>query len=312
MGDQDVPIHEIRDSRTRMSELADELARRAEPERLKAYASDKATELKERAKERLSEKKDELKMRARQAVRRRTTDMRERADTSTGWGMLGAIIGAGVGSVLMKKTYEKRHEAKFTPSYEEAPALVPAPEGGLMRPSPEPSITEKMKTRATEKYESVKERVQDKTEELRGKGEELRGKGEELKERAGGMVEQARERISHLGEHGYRESLSARFSRSMQDQPLLLAVGGITLGMIVAGLIPESRKERQLIEPTKRKVKERLKSSVSEVGHRLEEKLTGESEEEEEHRASAAERSEAERGEVPRMPPLSEYEKQIH
>ena len=49
MGEQDVPIREISDARARMSELADELARRMEPEHIKALASEKVTELKEQA-----------------------------------------------------------------------------------------------------------------------------------------------------------------------------------------------------------------------------------------------------------------------
>jgi ElaB/YqjD/DUF883 family membrane-anchored ribosome-binding protein len=306
MGDQDIPIHEIRDARTRMSELADELARRAEPERLKAYASGKAAELKAQARERVTEKKDELKMRATEAVMRRTTDMKERADTPMGWSMLGAIIGAGVGSVLMKKAFNKRMEASYTPTYADSPALVPAPEGGLMRPSPEPSKTEELKSRASETFESVKEKVQEKTDQLRGSSSEMM-------DQARGMAGQVRERISsYRGDSGYhQESIADRFSRTVEDQPLLLAVGGIALGMIVAGLIPETRRERQFISPTKRKMTDKVKSSVSEVGHKLEQKLEDMTEEEEEHRASASESSETERGKVPPLPPLDEY-KQIH
>ena len=125
MGEQDRAVHEISDSRARLSELATELSRRVDKEHVKEFATEKATELKERAREFATEKADELKQHAkdvatekaiemkdnaREAVMTKTTELKERADTPKGWSLLGAIIGAGVGSALMRKAFSVREE----------------------------------------------------------------------------------------------------------------------------------------------------------------------------------------------------------
>lgn len=61
MGDQDRAVHEISDSRARLSELATELSRRVDKEHVKAFAAEKSEELKERAKDFATEKADEFK-----------------------------------------------------------------------------------------------------------------------------------------------------------------------------------------------------------------------------------------------------------
>jgi hypothetical protein len=110
MGDQDHALHEIADARARMSELTDELARHARPEHVKEIAAEKVSEWKERAKELASEKASELKAHAKEAVMQKTMDVKERVDTPRGWSFLGAVLGAGVGAVLMKKAFSVRQE----------------------------------------------------------------------------------------------------------------------------------------------------------------------------------------------------------
>ena len=125
MGEQDHALHEIADARARMSEIADELALHAQPDRVKAIAHEKVSEWKELAKEKATEKVGELKQqakdavtdkateiktRAKEAVMHGTTELKERADTPRGWSLLGAILGAGVGAALMKKAFTVREE----------------------------------------------------------------------------------------------------------------------------------------------------------------------------------------------------------
>jgi hypothetical protein len=292
-----------------MSELADELARRAEPEHLKELASEKAADLKAQAKERVVEKVDEMKGRAKEAVMRKTMDVKERADTPTGWSLLGALVGAGIGSVLMKKAFDARRNARYATSYEAeglyaGPPYTPAGtiDTGMVGTSSEgPDI----KARVSEAASTVKDKVL--------------GTAHGVSDRASGLMDQARDKASHL-----RERIPSRddgrqavdwFSHAMEDQPLLLAVGGIALGIIGASFLPVTSRERQLLEPTMRKAKDSLTGSLSSLqsnlGGKIEEKLSAASEssedQDDELDASASSSSEADRGSVPQLPPLEHY-----
>jgi ElaB/YqjD/DUF883 family membrane-anchored ribosome-binding protein len=316
MGEQDTQIHEISDARARMSELADEMARRMEPEHLKAIAVGKATDIKEQVKERAIEKVDELKTNAKEAVMRRTTEIKERADTPKGWSVLGAIIGAGVGSMLMKKAFEVRTTSEWSGSsdwsggYE--PSLVPAPDGGLMRPSGDVrgslgsdigvrtstdvggiNAGSGLKERASEVMETAKDKAQD------------------LKERASGLVDRTMDKASGLRERIPDRSMvkhrATDWYGTVSENPVLLAIGGLAIGAVFASLIPVTNRERQLIEPAKSKMKERISS----LGDQLESKLSGQTDDvsgrEDEFQASASSESESQRGTIPPLPPLDDY-----
>lgn len=334
MGEQDVPIREISDARARMSELADELARRMEPEHLKAIAADKVTDLKEQARERATEKVDEIKTHAKEAVMRRTTEIKERADTPKGWSMLGAIIGAGVGSMLMKKAFDVRSksdwDSRMYGRYDlDTPELVPAPEGGLMRPTGDVrgmrssdigvrtstdvggytstgvdigatgdvGTADNLKARASDVMDTAKD------------------KAYELKERASHMVDRAKDKASGLREHipdrGMVKQRTTDWYGMVADNPVLLAIGGIAIGALAAGFLPVTDRERQLMQPAKSKVKER----ISNLGDQLESKLSGESDNvgsEDELQSSAASESENERGTIPPLPPLDDFNTSVH
>lgn len=318
MGEQDVPIREISDARARMSELADELARRMEPEHLKAIAAEKVTDLKEQARERATEKVDEIKTHAKEAVMRRTTEIKERADTPKGWSMLGAIIGAGVGSMLMKKAFDVRSksdwDSRMYGRYDlDTPELVPAPEGGLMRPSGDArgmrssdigvrtstdvGTADNLKARASDVMDTAKD------------------KAYELKERASHLVDRAKDKASGLGEHipdrGMVKQRTTDWYGMVADNPVLLAIGGIAIGALAAGFLPVTDRERQLMQPAKTKVKE----SISNLGDQLESKLSGQSDNlgsEDELQSSAASESENERGTIPPLPPLDDFNTSVH
>jgi len=278
-----------------MSELADELARRMEPDHLKQLAASKAEVLKEQAKEKVSEKADELKMRAKEAVMRRTDEIKVRADTPRGWSMFGAIIGAGVGSMLMKKAFDVRRRSDMYGRYDRTtPSLVPAPDGGLMRP----------------------------TGDVRGSDIGVRTSADvgvnvgdsgmsDIKERASDLVDRAKDKASALRERiPDRSEMKYRawdWYDTVTENPVLLAIGGIAFGALFASFIPVTERERRLIEPAKSKVKE----SISNLGDQLESKLSEQSEaesaHEEEFQSSAASESERERGNIPPLPPLDDY-----
>ncbi|MBZ4422235.1 hypothetical protein [Myxococcus sp. RHSTA-1-4] len=349
MGEQDRALHEIADARARLSELADELARKAEPDRLKAMAQEKAGELKVRAKEFATEKAGELKQHAKDAavgkatelkthaketVMQRTTELKERADTPKGWSLLGALIGAGVGSALMRKAFTVREERwsegeRYAPRYgryredrwreeddrwryeglrSESPGMRYSEEdryesaargdigqgagtryGGVsgygdvssrgIGTSPVESEGG-MKERAGEAMSSVKEHASDVAHTVKDRAMDMKerasGKASEVRERAVGAVGHLRERASHMRERipsrdVMRNRTSDWFTRTVDEQPILLALGGIALGMLASTLIPVSNKERRFMEPAKRRAEE----GISQLGDQLNQKLQG-------------------------------------
>lgn len=333
MGEQDVPIREISDARARMSELADELARRMEPEHIKALASEKVTDLKEQARERATEKVDEIKSHAKEAVMRRTTEIKDRADTPKGWSMLGAILGAGVGSMLMKKAFDVRSQSdsgsRMYGGYDmDTPELVPAPDGGLMRPTGDArgmrssdigvrtstDVGGYMSTGvSTDEGNDVGT-----VDNLKSKASDVMGtakdKAYDLKDRASHMVDRAKDKASGLREHipdrGMVKQRTTDWYGMVSENPVLLAIGGIAIGALAAGFLPVTDRERQLIQPAKAKVKER----ISTLGDQLETKLSGQGGDvnEDELQASAASESENERGTIPPLPPLDDFNTSVH
>ncbi len=321
MGEQDRAEHEISDARTRMSELATELSRRIDKEHVKEFAAEKASELKEKAKTLATEKADELKHhakeaatekaveikdRAREAVMTKTTHIKERADTSGGWSILGALLGAGVGSLLMKKAFDVREERQEGDGYlygrgdsgqdwgygayerrDVRPYDVRTASGGLdtgdlatsarvgdtsqgmsMRGDAgfEGSDTS-LRDRASEATSAVKDRAVDVKDRVMDKAHEMKDRAMHLRERLPdrgelkGRAYQAKGRASDW------------FDRTLEEQPLLLALGGIAVGMLASSLVPVTRRERRLMEPAKHRVEER----ISELGDRITDKIKGES-----------------------------------
>jgi ElaB/YqjD/DUF883 family membrane-anchored ribosome-binding protein len=273
MGEQNHALHEIADARARMSELADELARHAKPEHVKEIAAEKVSEWKERAKERASEKASEIKTHAKEAVMQRTMEVKERVDTPRGWSLLGAVLGAGVGAILMKKAFTVRQERHIGQGRDEfryrgeryATGMsgdidtMGGPAGLGVGASPSAGVD--LKERASDVAQTVKD------------------KASELKDRAMGAVDQVRDQASHLRERipsgtELKGRTTSWFDRALEDQPVMLALGSIALGVFTSLFIPVTSRERQLIEPAKRKAQE----SLSQLGEQLEQRIQGQEE----------------------------------
>lgn len=310
MGEQDRAVHEISDSRSRLSELATELSRRVDKEHVKAFATEKSAELKERAKDFATEKADEFKQHAkdvatekahemkdhaREAVMTKTTELKERADSPKGWSLLGAILGAGVGSALMRKAFTVREER-----YEDDERLYGREEYGqswrygaydrrdvrsydnidrsdLASPARVSDTTQGLSMSGDVGFEnradmnagpSVKDKVSDKVSDVKGRAVEMK---DHLKDRAYDLKDRVRDRVPDRGE--LKGKATHWFDRTLEEQPLLLALGGIAVGMVASSMLPVSRRERRLMEPAKHRVEER----ISELGDRLTDKIRGES-----------------------------------
>ncbi|HEX8705334.1 MAG TPA: hypothetical protein VF815_41260 [Myxococcaceae bacterium] len=285
-----------------MSEIADELALHAQPDRVKAIASEKVSEWKELAKEKATEKVDELKQqakdavtdkateiktRAKEAVMQGTTELKERADTPRGWSLLGAIVGAGVGAVLMKKAFSVReqrtgsigHVEDFRYRGESYPTFQRTDTYG----SPAAGVSGDVSAMGsgsagigagvgTDTSGGIKDRAM-------GVAHTVQDKAHDLRERAMGAVGNVRDQASNLRERipsgsQMKTQASDWFDRALETQPLMLAVGGIALGMFASMFLPVTNRERQLIEPAKRKAQE----SITQLGDQLEQKLQGNAE----------------------------------
>jgi hypothetical protein len=307
MGEQDHALHEIADARARMSELADELARHARPEhvkeiaaekmsewkeRAKEFASEKAVELKEHAKEAVKEKASDIKTHAKEAVMQRTMDVKERVDTPRGWSLLGAIIGASVGAVIMKKAFSVREERSFSAggddfryrgehystgvgsgAYAAPPAAGMSGDVSAMGGNVGTGVSTGVgmgSDMGTSSGGGLKEHASDMAQSVKDKAHDLRG-------RAMGAVDQVRDQAIHLRERIPSGSeLKGRathwFDQALESQPLMLALGSAALGVFASLILPVSSRERQLIEPAKRKAQE----SISQLGEQLGQKLQGE------------------------------------
>lgn len=208
----------------------------------------------------------------------RTMEVKDQVDTPRGWSLLGAIFGAGVGAVLMKKAFtvrEERHSWRGGSSNREGfryrgesypPIASTGVYGGTAAAGMSGDLSA-MGGGVSPTGADLKERASD-------VAQTVKDKASELKERALDTVDQVRDRTSRLVERipsgtELKSRTTDWFGRTLENQPLMLAIGSIALGVFASLLLPVSNRERQLIEPARRKAQE----SLSQLGDQLEQKL---------------------------------------
>ncbi|RKH73154.1 hypothetical protein D7W81_04540 [Corallococcus aberystwythensis] len=341
-----------------MSVLADELGRRANPELLKArakeFALEKKEEVTEHAKQLAAEKREELKQQAREKVldwksHAKETAMRktyewtdEATHTPRGLGILGALLGAGVGSMLMKRAFRSRVEEREyrVRRYERVPVAygreriplydsereyygaygsgqdVPYPEYNT-RAEYNADVGERgsegshLKDRASEALHTAKETVGATTENVKervsGAADNVRGRVHDAADAVRGQASHLRERVP--SPHELRGRTSQWYDRALEEQPLALALGAVALGMLTASLLPVTDKERQLIEPAKRRAQEGL----AQLGDQVSQKLEGSEETaQQEDMSLAGPVSMGASGGIPPLPPLDQIAPKVH
>lgn len=351
MGEHDDALREIADARARMSVLADELGRRANPELLKArakeFALEKKEEVTEHAKQLAAEKREELKQQAREKVldwksHAKETAMRktyewtdEATHTPRGLGLLGALLGAGVGSMLMKRAFRSRIEEREyrvrgyeripvgrerIPLYESEREYSGAYDSGRVIPVTGYNTREEfsaeagerggdgmhLKDRASEALHMAKETVGSTTENVKDR---VSSAADSVRGRVHDAADTVRSQASHLRERvpspqAIRGRTSQWYDRAIEEQPLALALGAVALGMMAASLLPVSDKERQLLEPAKRRAQEGL----AQLGDQVSQKLEGS----EEDTSSADTVSMGASGGIPPLPPLEQLAPKVH
>jgi len=354
MGEHDDALREIADARARMSVLADELGRRANPELLKArakeFALEKKEEVTEHAKQLAAEKREELKQQAREKVLDWKSQAKEKAmrktyewtdeatHTPRGLGLLGALLGAGVGSMLMKRAFRSRIEEREyrVREYERVPVgreripLYTAEreyygtyDAGRVIPVTGYNTREEysadagghegthLKDRASEALHMAKETVGSTTENVKDR---VSSAADSVRGRVHDAADAVRSQASHLRERvpspqALRGRTSQWYDRALEEQPLALALGAVALGMMAASLLPVTDKERQLLEPAKRRAQEGL----AQLGDQVSQKLEGSEEAREEETSRAAESiSMGATGGIPPLPPLDQIAPKVH
>ena len=175
-----------------------------------------------------------LSERARETALNKTNEWKEQVGTSPlALGIIGGTIGALLGRALAK---ERRTKSYGSQDFRYRPAF--ADEDGV---------------RYGHTVES--RRVDSDEPSSGGIGEKIAGTAQELKDKAGDMVTNVRERIPTAAEVGHKAD----------ENPMLVALGGLALGAVAALLLPVSRKERELLEP----VKDRAGAAIGSLGDKI-------------------------------------------
>jgi len=261
MGEHYDERREISDARERMSELAVEIAHRTSPEYVKEQVRTFA-----------GEKKIELKQRAKERVMRKTTEWKQVATgTPKGIGILGAIAGGVIGSFLAKRFAAARSGPMFERREywdgRDQPSLY-AEHGAYPYETTGDDLSalhaDQSGGGVGEKLQSVKQSVMDKAGDAR----------HSVMDKASGALDSIRGTASNVREHipsagDVRMRATNWYDQHIDQQPLIFALGAVAFGMVASALIPVSSRERQLMEPAKRKVMQ----TVSQVGDQLQQKV---------------------------------------
>ena len=105
--------------------------------------------------------------------------------------------------------------------------------------------------------ESVAQRVGD----VREQAEEM---ADRARERMGELGEQASEGVRRLGDR-LREQTQrtrGRLDRAMDEKPLALVAGAVVLGLAIGLVVPESRRERRIMGPTRDQLMKRVEHTA--------------------------------------------------
>ena len=106
-----------------------------------------------------------------------------------------------------------------------------------------------LKQKAGTSMQNIKERTAEKTSALRMRASE---KGNQLKEKA---------------RYGYETSRET-FSRAADEQPLAVGLGFLAIGLVAGMLLPSTRKEDELVGPTRDRIVTRTREAAEDAVNR--------------------------------------------
>ncbi|MBI5544846.1 MAG: hypothetical protein HY901_13230 [Deltaproteobacteria bacterium] len=233
MGERDDAKREIGQARQRMSDVVDELSRRATG----SYVMGQTREV----------------------AMRKTSEWSGRARQSpVALGLLGGAIGSALGALLAQRGQPSREERWNPASTEDEEAIQ-----GRRAAFEEEEVGEGT---------SLREKVQQGKQELQGKASEaketVRGKIDEAARTARGQASHLRE---HLPDRRrVRSTASDYYRRALEEQPLTLGLGAILFGLIAGFMIPESSQEQRSMGPIKQKARQKIGEAEERLEQRLE------------------------------------------
>ena len=249
MGEKDDARNSIEQSRERVSEIAEELSRRASPSYVGRQFKEGATDM--------------------------ARDWTERAGSSrlalaVIGGTLGALTGAAMagrresrsprralrdpyygGAFDIEAEYAGRRRSPYAGS-----EFTGLQEGGFQ--TEEKGITERAKEKVSDMTEGAKERVSHMTEGVKERSREMKDK---LTHRTGGMQRSS-------GEYG--TEAKQKTMDTFEERPVAFTAGAILVGALFGLLAPVSRKERELIEPMKDKAREGVRKAADQAREKIE------------------------------------------
>jgi hypothetical protein len=226
MGERDDARHQVEQKRERIDRLAHEVSRRMTP----GYAKERAREM----------------------ARDRMYRARDRAVESSWFApLLGAGIGALVAKALQSRAQDRSWDRWDRWDRGRFGASAYEPYRGNGRYGPEAEYDAYGSETSLPRAELGAE------ESGEDAGSRISGKASEMKERARSTAEQVKGRVREATA-SVRERLPdrGRIRESAHDDTGLWAFGALALGALFGFALPESRRERELLEPARRKARE--------------------------------------------------------
>jgi ElaB/YqjD/DUF883 family membrane-anchored ribosome-binding protein len=270
--DTDMLREEIEQTRERMSDTLDQLGERLNPNRIKQQVKDNV----------------------REATIGRVEDMARHASVrvnETREGLLGtirdnpvpaAMIGIGLGLMLFNGRRDSRSHTHSLQASElggdgyignidgVTPRLMQDDAAGGIGASVSHDHTGGIRSHVSDVAVNAREKVSDVAQRA---GERI----SEVKETASEKVGDAAHRVQHVASDLAQTTryqahrAEDRFASSMQDNPLAVGAVAIALGMAAGFAIPETRRENEILGPTRDKLVDRARVVASEAKERAHE-----------------------------------------
>jgi hypothetical protein len=233
MGERTEAKQSIESSTRHLSDIAQELSRRATPR----YIGDQAKE----------------------TALNKTNEWKEQIGTSPlALGLIGGTIGALIGRAFAKErrtaVYERSFERSERPYYR-SPVV-----DGRGQPYVEPGWNDGARDAGSRDGNGIGGGIADK---VSGIGDKVSGQAQHLVERAHDFRDKAGDLAMNV-----RDSIpsSTELTRKGEENPMVVALGGLALGAVAALLLPVSRKEREMLDPLKQRAGEAIGTLGDKIG----------------------------------------------
>jgi ElaB/YqjD/DUF883 family membrane-anchored ribosome-binding protein len=125
-------------------------------------------------------------------------------------------------------------------------------------------IGERAREQASHIAEEAREQAAQLSERVKGQAGHLAG---QAREQAGQLAGQLRGQAAHAGSYAYDQAGQAgrQFNRLLHDNPMAMSTMGFALGTLLGLLVPETRKEDELMGETRDDLMEKAKEASKET-----------------------------------------------